>query len=94
LLRRSPPIESRCISGARGVKSAQEYLRKAEECRRRAGFAAHPDDKAGWLLSAQDWQNLARCAEQSAEQRGLAAALSVVRGEPGHADIAEAVGAE
>jgi hypothetical protein len=97
LLRLSPPIESRCISGARCVKSAQEYLRKAEECRRRAGFAVHPDDKAGWLLSAQDWQKLARCAEASAEQRGLAAALSVVRGEPGHADIAaaaEAVGAE
>jgi hypothetical protein len=62
------------------VKSAQEYLCKAEECRRRAKLAAHPDDKAGWLLSAEDWETLARCAEESAEQRGLAAALSVAHG--------------
>jgi len=61
------------------VKNALEYHRKAEECRRRAKIAVHPDDRAGWLLAAEDWQNLARCAEQSAEQRGLAAALSAVQ---------------
>jgi len=63
------------------VKSAHDYQRKAEECRRRADCAVHPDDKAGWLLAAQDWQKLALLTEQaevSAEQRGLAAALSVV----------------
>ena len=60
------------------MKSAHDYQRKAEECRRRASYAVHPDDKAGWLLAAQDWQNLARHVEQSAEQRGLAAALSAV----------------
>jgi hypothetical protein len=62
------------------VKSALEYQRKAEECRQRADCAVHPDDKTGWLRAAEDWQKLARCAEQSAEQRGLAAALSVVHG--------------
>ena len=62
------------------MKSALEYQRKAEECRERADRAVHPDDKTGWLLAAEDWQKLARCAEQSAEQRGLAAALSVVNG--------------
>ena len=62
------------------MKSALEYQRKAEECRQRADSAVHPDDKTGWLHAAEDWQKLARCAEQSAEQRGLAAALSVVHG--------------
>jgi hypothetical protein len=61
------------------VKNALEYQRKAEECRQRANCAVHPDDKTGWLHAAEDWQKLARCAEQSAEQRGLTAALSVVR---------------
>ena len=65
------------------MKSAHEYQRKAEECRQRANHAAHPDDKAGWLRSAEDWENLARCAAQMAEQRGLAAALSVVHTKPG-----------
>jgi hypothetical protein len=68
-------------NGARCVKSAIEYQRKAEDCRQRAKRAVHPHDKAGWLQAAESWQNLARCAEQSAEQRGLAAALSAV-----HAD--------
>ena len=62
------------------MKSAYDYQRKAEECRQRASHAAHPDDKAGWMLAAQDWQNLALLVEQSAEQRGLAAALSAVHG--------------
>ena len=61
------------------MKSAHEYQRKAEECRQRASHAVHPDDKAGWLQAAQDWQNLALCAGRSAEQRGLAAALSAVQ---------------
>jgi hypothetical protein len=61
------------------VKSAHEYLRKAEECRQRANHAVHPDDKAGWLQAAQDWHNLAQCVGQSAEERGLAAAMSVVQ---------------
>jgi hypothetical protein len=60
------------------VKNPHEYQRKAAECRQRASCAVHPDDKAGWLLAAQDWQNLARHVAQSAEQRGLIAALSVV----------------
>ena len=60
------------------MKSALEYQRKAEDCRQRADRAVHPDDKAGWLHAAEDWQKLAQCAEASAEQRGLAAALSVV----------------
>ena len=64
------------------MKSAYDYQRKAEECRQRANCAIHPDDKAGWLLAAQDWQNLALHVEQSAEQRGLAAALSAVHGAP------------
>src|SRR5262249_30338285 len=63
--------------GASLVKSAQDYQRKAEECRQRANRAVHPDDKAGWDLAAQDWQNLALWAERTAEQRGLDAALSV-----------------
>ena len=62
------------------MKSALEYQRKADECRQRADSAVHPDDKTGWLHAAEDWQKLARCAEQSAEQRGLAAALSAVHG--------------
>jgi hypothetical protein len=62
------------------VKSAHDYQLKAEECQRRASRAVHPDDKAGWLLAAQDWQSLALCVEQSAEQRGLTAALSAVSG--------------
>jgi hypothetical protein len=62
------------------VKSAHDYQRKAEECRQRANAAVHPDDKAGWLLAAQDWQNLALHVGQTAEQRGLSAALSVVNG--------------
>ena len=64
------------------MKSAHECQRRAEECRQRADLAAHPDDKMGWLRSAEDWENLARCSEQLAEQRGLAAALSVVHGKP------------
>jgi hypothetical protein len=64
------------------VKSVHDYQRKAEECRQRASGAVHPDDKAGWLLAAQDWQNLARYVERSAEQRGLAAALSAVHRAP------------
>ena len=63
------------------MKSAHEYQRKAEECRQRANHAAHPDDKAGWLLAARDWQSLARCVERSAEERGLAAALLAVHGD-------------
>ncbi len=62
------------------MKGAHDYQRKAEECRQRAARAVHPADKAGWLLAAQDWQNLALCVEQSAEQRGLTAALSAVNG--------------
>lgn len=60
------------------MKSPREYQHRAEECRQRADCAVHPDDKLGWLRAAQDWQNLARCAEQVAEQRGLAAALSAI----------------
>jgi hypothetical protein len=71
-------------NGARFVKNAVEYQRKAEDCRQRAKRAVHPDDKAGWLHAAEDWQKLARCAEQSAEQRGLTAALSAA-----HANITE-----
>ena len=63
------------------MKSARDYQRKAEECLHRADRAADPDHKAGWLRAAQDWQNLARCAEQSAEERGLAAALSAAHGD-------------
>jgi hypothetical protein len=66
--------------GARAVKSAHEYQRRAEECRQRANHAVHPDDKAGWLQAAQDWNNLALYVGQSAEERGLAAALSAVQG--------------
>jgi hypothetical protein len=62
------------------MKNALEYHHKADECRQRAKSAVHADDKTGWLRAAEDWQKLARCAEQSAEQRGLAAALSVVNG--------------
>jgi hypothetical protein len=61
---------------------SDEYQRKAEECRQRADRAVHPDDKAGWLRAAEDWENLARCTQQWAEQRGLAAALSLAHGEP------------
>lgn len=60
------------------LKNAVEYQRKAEDCRQRAKRAVHPDDRAGWLHAAEDWQKLARCAEQLAEQCGLAAALSAV----------------
>jgi hypothetical protein len=65
---------------ARAVKSAHEYQRRAEECRQRADHAVHPDDKAGWLQAAQDWNNLALYVGQTAEERGLAAALSVAQG--------------
>ena len=61
------------------MKNALEYQRKAEECRQRANSAVHPDDKTGWLHAAEDWQKLARCAEQSAEQRGLSADLATMR---------------
>jgi hypothetical protein len=73
-------VERASKNGARLVKNALEYQRKAEECRQRAECAVHPDDKTGWLRAAEDWQKLARCAERSAQQRGLAAALSVVHG--------------
>jgi hypothetical protein len=64
------------MEGRELLKNAVEYQLKAEECRQRAKRAVHPDDRAGWLQAAEGWQNLALCAEQSAEQRGLAAALS------------------
>ena len=64
------------------MKSAQEYRRKVEECRQRAYLAVHPDDKAGWLELAQGWQDLVRWAEKSADQRGLAAAVSLVGSDP------------
>ena len=64
------------------MKSAQEYRRKAEECKARANHAVHPDDKAGWLHHAESWEKLARWAELTAEQRGLDAAVSAVSSKP------------
>ena len=64
------------------MKSAKEYQRKAEDCKQRADLALRPDDKAGWLQLAQGWQDLALLAEKSAEQRGLAAAVSVAGSNP------------
>ena len=48
---------------------ADEYRRKAEDCRHMAGRAKREDDKAAWLKMAEDWQRLAENAHGTT-QRG------------------------
>ena len=46
-----------------------EYLAKAEECRREASRAAHPEEKAGWLRMAEEWLKLSRGVERDEEEK-------------------------
>jgi hypothetical protein len=45
--------------------SAMGYRRKAEECRQKAFEAACAEDKAQWLLLADNWRALAESVERS-----------------------------
>jgi hypothetical protein len=40
------------------VKSASECRQRAQECRRKAEAASHPDDRGGWMKLAEDWTSL------------------------------------
>lgn len=42
---------------------ADEYRRKAEECRAQAAEATRDDDKAAWLKMAEEWQRLAESVD-------------------------------
>ena len=47
------------------VSRADDYRRKAEECRLQASKSIRADDKATWLQMAEDWQRLAEGVEAS-----------------------------
>ena len=49
---------------------ANQYRRKAEECRARAGTATRNEDKAAWLEMAKDWQLLAEGVHPKAPGSG------------------------
>jgi hypothetical protein len=42
-----------------------QYLAKAEECRREAAEAAHHEERAAWLVMAEEWLRLSRSVEQA-----------------------------
>ncbi len=46
------------------VKLEQQYLLKAEECRRLADAASSPGEKEEWLKLATDWTELAKEAKE------------------------------
>jgi hypothetical protein len=48
------------------AKNIAGYRRKAEECRQKAFEAARSEDKAQWLLLAENWRVLAENAERAA----------------------------
>jgi hypothetical protein len=58
----------RIASGLRAMnqKRADEYRRKAEEYRVKAGIASGEHDKTAWLKLADDWQQLADLLRQCA----------------------------
>ena len=47
-------------------KRADEYRRKAEEYRVKAGIASGEHDKTAWLKLAEDWQQLSDVLRQRA----------------------------
>jgi gluconate kinase len=52
---------------------ADEYRRKAEECRLQAGKALRDDDKAAWFKMAEDWQRLAEDIDRNRREASGAA---------------------
>ena len=47
---------------------ADEYRRKAEECRLLAAKSNREDDKAAWLKLTEDWQRLAQSVDDKGSQ--------------------------
>jgi hypothetical protein len=45
-----------------------EYLRKAEDCRLEAARASRAEEKASWLLMAEEWLRLSRGVEHDDRQ--------------------------
>ena len=43
---------------------ADEFRKRAEECRQLAATVSNPVDKAFWLRLAQDWMNIALESER------------------------------
>jgi hypothetical protein len=49
-------------------KTADDYRRKAEECRARAANAELPAQQAAWARLADDWDTFANSMDQMARQ--------------------------
>lgn len=45
-----------------------EYLRKAEDCRLEAARASRAEERASWLLMAEEWLRLSRGVEHDDRQ--------------------------
>jgi hypothetical protein len=45
-----------------------EYLRKAEDCRLEAARASQAEERASWLLMAEEWLRLSRGVEYDDRQ--------------------------
>jgi hypothetical protein len=49
-------------------KTPDEYRRKAEECRARAGLAELPQQQAAWIRLAEDWETFADSMDEIVRQ--------------------------
>jgi hypothetical protein len=47
------------------VSHADEFRKRAEECRQLAATVSNPLDRAFWLRLAQDWMNVALESEKA-----------------------------
>jgi hypothetical protein len=47
------------------VGHADEFRKRAEECRQLAATVSNPLDRAFWLRLAQDWMNIALESEKA-----------------------------
>jgi hypothetical protein len=52
------------------MDDADQYRMQAEDARKTAGRSIRPEDKAFWLLLAQDWNRLAQEIDQREEDAG------------------------
>lgn len=47
------------------MSDADEFRKRAEECRQLAATVSNPLDRAFWLRLAQDWMNIALESEKA-----------------------------